>query len=196
MTKRLFIIVLISLFGAVTGARAQGSVTVKEVPKGKTVSSTDIGIDVTVVAVNLETRELTYKRGDGAIRSIIVSEEAKNLPQVKVGDVIKLRYHEAVSIRLDKSSGGKAEFKESSGISRNAPGSKPGGTAGHETTISATIEKIDAINGWVTLKGPKGGLLDVAVEDHAILGKLNIGDLVVVTYTEALAISVEKAPAK
>ena len=34
------------------------------------------------------------------------------------------------------------------------------------------------------------------VEDRAIIGKLNIGDLVVVTYTEALAISVEKAPPK
>jgi len=196
MTKRLFTIILITLWGAVAGAQAQGSAPVKETPKGKMLSSNDIGINATVVAINLETRELTYKREDGAIRSIIVSEEAKNLPQLKVGDVIKLRYHEAVSIHLDKSSGGKAEYKESAGISRNAPGSKPGGTAGHETTISATIEKIDAINGWVTLKGPKGGLLDVAVEDHAILGKLNIGDLVVITYTEALAVSVEEAPKK
>jgi hypothetical protein len=196
MTNRLLTIILATLLGSAAGARAQGSVTVKEVPKGKTLSSTAIGIDATVVAINLETRELTYKRDDGAVRTIVVSEEVKNLPQVKVGDLIKLRYHDAVSIRLDKSSGGKAEFKESSGISRNVPGSKPGGYAGRETTISATVDKINALDSVVTLKGPKGGLLDVVLEDPSIIGKLNIGDLVVVKYTEALAISVEKAPAK
>jgi len=196
MTRKLITIILAALFGAAAGAGAQVSVTSKEVPKGKTLSSTDIGINATVVAINLETRELTYKRDDGAVRTIVVSEEAKNLPQVRVGDVIKLRYHQAVSMRLDKSSGGVAELKESSGVSRNALGSKPGGVAGHETTISATIDKIDALNSVVTLKGPKGRLVDVVLEDRSIIGKLNIGDLVVVTYTEALAISVETAPAK
>ena len=196
MARKLITIILVAMFGAVAGARAQGSVTVKEIPKGKTLATNDIGINATVVAVNLETRELTYKRDDGAVRTIVVSEEVKNLPQVKVGDIIKLRYHEAVSIRLDKSSGGTPSTSESSGISRNAPGSKPGAYAGRETTISGSVDKIDALQSVVTLKGPKGRLLDVVVEDKAILGKLNLGDLVVVTYTEALALSVEASPAK
>ncbi len=193
--KSLGTLVAAAFLAGVPGAGAQGTVTVKDVPQGKTLSKIVIQANAPVVAINQETREVTFKRPDGTLRTVVAGDEVKNLAQISVGDVIKVRYQEAVSIRLDKSSGGTPAISESSGISRNPPGSKPGGEAAHELTISASIVRINALDSEVTLKGPRGGELDVLVPDHAMLGRLNVGDLVVLTYTEALALSVEKVPA-
>jgi hypothetical protein len=195
MTKTLTTILLATTLATATVARAQGTAAATAVPEGKTLTRTFVEVTALVVAVDLETREVTFKRTDGTIRTVVVSDEVRNLPQVAVGDTIKLQYQEAVSIRLDKSSGGTPSLQEGSGVSRNAPGSKPGAMVGRNVTISAAIDAIDAIDSVVTLKGPRGGLLDVIVEDRAILGKLNVGDLVVITYTQAVALSVEEVPA-
>jgi hypothetical protein len=43
----------------------------------------------------------------------------------------------------------------------------------------------------MTLKGPEGKLAVVKVQDPANLEKVKVGDELMITYTEALAISVE-----
>jgi hypothetical protein len=44
--------------------------------------------------------------------------------------------------------------------------------------------------------GPKGNMATIEVADVANLSKLRIGDTVVITYTEALAVSLQKRAAK
>jgi hypothetical protein len=48
----------------------------------------------------------------------------------------------------------------------------------------------------VTLKGPEGKSVTVKAENPKNLAKVKVGDEVEVTYTEALAISVEEAKRK
>jgi len=62
--------------------------------------------------------------------------------------------------------------------------------------VTAKIKAIDKKNNTVTLKGPKGNLKTVKVKDPSNLDKVKVGDLVQITYTEALAIGVEEAPKK
>ena len=45
----------------------------------------------------------------------------------------------------------------------------------------------------VTLKGPEGNKETIKVKDPNNLKKVKVGDQVVISYTEALAIAVEKA---
>ncbi|MCK7506097.1 MAG: hypothetical protein MZV70_19805 [Desulfobacterales bacterium] len=45
----------------------------------------------------------------------------------------------------------------------------------------------------MTLKGPEGNKETIKVKDPKNLKKVKVGDNVVISYTEALAISVEKA---
>ena len=47
-----------------------------------------------------------------------------------------------------------------------------------------------------TLKGPDGKTVTIKAQDPKNLEAVKVGDEVVITYTEALAISVEKAPKK
>jgi hypothetical protein len=60
-------------------------------------------------------------------------------------------------------------------------------------TKTATIQDIDRNTNNVVLKGPEGNLVGVHVKDPGKLENVQVGDQVVITYTEALAISLEKA---
>jgi Cu/Ag efflux protein CusF len=59
-------------------------------------------------------------------------------------------------------------------------------------TIQATIEAIDATAKIVTLKGPKGNLVEVDGSSFPRFSQLKVGDVVTATYTESLAAVVRK----
>jgi hypothetical protein len=63
-------------------------------------------------------------------------------------------------------------------------------------TVTGTIEAIDAKKKRVTLKGPEGKTQEIKVKDPKNLKNVKVGDQVVLTYTEALAVSVEPAKKK
>ena len=56
--------------------------------------------------------------------------------------------------------------------------------------------RLDRPTETVTLKGPQGRYATVRVADPANLPNLRIGQSVVVTYTEAMAVSLEKVDAR
>jgi Cu/Ag efflux protein CusF len=59
-------------------------------------------------------------------------------------------------------------------------------------TVQATIEAIDKTAKTVTLKGPKGNLVDVDASGVARFDQLKVGDVVTATYSESLAVHVRK----
>jgi Cu/Ag efflux protein CusF len=60
-------------------------------------------------------------------------------------------------------------------------------------TVKATIEAIDKANRIVTLRGPKGNLVDVKAEEGVKrFDELKVGDVVSATYSESIAVHVRK----
>ena len=57
----------------------------------------------------------------------------------------------------------------------------------------ATIRALDRKNQTATLESPDGELMTIAVHNPAHFDVAEIGDLVEINYTEAIAISVEKS---
>jgi hypothetical protein len=57
----------------------------------------------------------------------------------------------------------------------------------------ATIAGIDKAAGTVTLQGPTGKTTTIKARDPRNLDRVTVGDLVEITYTEAVAVSVEKS---
>ncbi len=144
----------------------------------------------TVVAIDLQKRIVTLKGPDGEVRDIKVGEEAVNLPQVKVGDLVTVKFYESIAVEVIKP-GTAAGAGETSAIVRAKPGEMPGGMAVRQVSVTATITAIDKQKSNMTLKGPEGKLNVVKVQDPANLEKVKVGDELLITYTEALAISVE-----
>ena len=149
-----------------------------------------ITLEATVTAINQETREVTLQNSEGESITFIASDEVRNLAQVEVGDKLKVEYLEAIEIRV--LAPGEAEVGAQQIVSggRAELGEKPAGGAISETTIVAVIEAIDKENQTATLKGPEGNSKVVKVRNPENLEKVAIGDKVIITYTEAMAVKV------
>ncbi len=157
-----------------------------------TVGEQAVTVTATVEKVDLKNRRVTLKGPDGKSTTITVSEDVRNLPQVKKGDEVVATYYESVAYDVVKPGEAAPGVAVAEGAERAEPGQKPGGAAARTTTLTATITAIDKAAQTATLQGPKGKSVTVKVKDPSKLDKVAVGDLVRLTYTEALAIKVEK----
>jgi len=110
----------------------------------------------------------------------------KNLSQLKVGDEVMVKYFASVAVRVKKP--GEVKVKETM---EKAQVEQPGSET-RQLTVTATIQELDKDRHHVFLKWPEGTIVGLQVKDPTILAGVNVGDVVVITYTEAVAISIEK----
>ena len=178
------VVLMLSLATGVFAQATQGSS-----PTG-VVREREAVMTATVVAVDLQNRYVTLKGEDGEVRDIKVGEEAVNLPQVKVGDLVTVKFYESIAVEVIKP-GTAMGAGEKTAIVRAKPGEMPGGMVAKQVSVTAIIMAIDKQKSAMTLKGPEGKLVNVKVQDPANLEKVKVGDELMITYTEALAISVE-----
>ena len=71
-------------------------------------------------------------------------------------------------------------------------GMDPAAVVGAVVKALVTVEILNRPNMFATVKGPRGNYLTIEMEDEALIQKLHIGQLVILTYAEAMAISLRK----
>ena len=160
-----------------------------------TVSEGTVKTTATVEKIDQKTRHVTLRRADGTKTSFRVDDKVKNLKQVKKGDVVVAEYYESLAYKLLKPGEGTPGMAVAGGVERAETGEMPGIAGAAVATITAKITAVDRKNSTVTLEGADGEPHEVKVRDPRRLEAAQVGDLVELTYTEAVAISVEK-PAK
>jgi len=163
-------------------------------PKGEGIAA-KVEVTATVAKIDQKTREVTLKADDGREFSFVASEDVKNLPQVKVGDVVHVAYAEAFVYDVKKGGAAADRGTVIAGGSAEA-GKKPAGAIARETKVTVLITAIDPKAPSVTFKGPGGNTRTIKVMHPEKLQGVSVGDTVDITYTEALAIKVEEAPTK
>ena len=146
-----------------------------------------------VVSIDAETREVVLMGEDGVELELVASEKTRNLDQVNPGDTVNAKVVERVSIELLK--GDKLQAMDLN-IDSNAQaeeGEMPA-RAAIETTVNIYIvEAIDLEANTFKLRNVEGEVDEFTARDPANLAKAAIGDAVVVTTTEAMAVEVVKA---
>jgi Cu/Ag efflux protein CusF len=150
----------------------------------------------TVEAIDQSTRMVTLKGSKGDSVTFRASDEVKNLAQVKVGDTVKFAYYESVAVRVLKTGEPFPPASESTAMARAKPGETPAGAVGKETIVNATITAIDKEAKKVTLKGENGKSVTVTPRRPEKLDEVKVGDRIAITYTEVVAVSLEKAEKK
>lgn len=171
------------------------SVSESQTPQGGEVQQT-VTATAAVQKIDQKTRMVTLKGSDGQTKTIHVSDDVKNLDQVKKGDLVTIAYYEQIAWELKKKGTAEPGMDAAADATRAPAGSMPGAVAGAAVSVTAKITKIDRKTDTVTLKGPQGKTVSVKVKNPSRLEGVKVGDLVEITYTEAMAISVEKAPKK
>ena len=145
-----------------------------------------------VTAVDPATRVLSLKTADGSTLDMLAGAEVRNFDQVKVGDRVVVAYMRGLTMELRKG-GGVRQGSTSADAARTKPGEKPGVVVGGRITVVADVVDVNQKDKTISLKGPKGNVvvLDVQNPDHFKVVKK--GDQVEVDYVEAVAVAVEAA---
>jgi hypothetical protein len=157
-----------------------------------------VTITASVEAIDPATREVTLKGPLGNSVTFTVDQRVKRLNEVKVGDLVQADYYVSFAAEVRKPT---PEEEQHPLVVLDAAGKAPPGTspaAGglRRFKVVTTIEGLDRPTETVTVKGPRGNYLTARVADPSRLTQVHIGDTIVITYTEALAISLEKAKKK
>jgi len=160
-------------------------------PPSGVVGEGAVSATATVKALDLKTRMVTLQRADGSVIKFRAGDEVRNLPQVKVGDEVTITYYESLAYEVKRPGDAVPGAAVAEEIGRAKLGEKPGAAAARATTITATIAAIDKAAGTVTLRTSDGEATTVKARDPRNLDRVAVGDLVEITLTEALAISVE-----
>jgi Cu/Ag efflux protein CusF len=150
----------------------------------------------TVEAIDHETRVVTLRKADDTTVTFTAGDEARNLAQVTVGDVVTAEYVQSVSIVVVENDGGEPTAAEMGAMARTEKGEMPGMAAMDTQIITATVEEINIEANTFKLKGPAGDINEYVAMNPENLKRAAVGDLVIMTLTEAVAISVEGQPAE
>jgi hypothetical protein len=148
----------------------------------------------TVTEINPETREITLTNTEGAQVTVTAGEEVKRFDEIAVNDVIEFDYYLYL----------KAEFREPTAEEKAEPvqvvveegiapdDMAPGAVVGAVIKAVVTIEALNRPNMFATVSGPNGNYVMIPMEDAEFMTKLRIGQVVILTYAEAMAVSLEK----
>lgn len=173
--------------GWAQGPAASGSVVVTSEP-GKAMVADSVEVTATVVGLDKATRTVTLKGPQRTI-DVVAGDEVRNFDQIRLGDRVVARYQRALSLELKKSravlGGSQAEM-----TARAQPGAQPAAIAGRTMTVLADVVAVDPEKSTISLKGPRGDVVDLQVHNPDHFKVVKVGDQVEAVYTEAVAVAV------
>ena len=153
-----------------------------------------VKISATVIAIDKATRTVTLKSAQGDPVDVVADEQVRNFDQIKIGDVVAARYVEAVALELRQTRAASGEVTVREQAMRAKPGERPAAAGERQITAIAEVLAVDPKNSTITLKGPRGNVVTVDVHNPEQFKVVKQGDQVDVTYSEAVALSVEPMP--
>ena len=170
----------------------------REAPPAGIDKATLVEVIAKVTAVDMANRLVTIEGPEGNSVVIQVTDQVKNLPNVKVGDKVRIEYYRSAFVEIEKdASGGELGTEISAARVSATEGQKPAGAVGVEMVRRAEVVFVDPYQKFISFRSPDRGLRKISLKDtpelQHYLKELKKGDIVQVTYSEALAISLEPA---
>ena len=159
---------------------------------GKVSATASSELKGTVTAVDKATRRVTLKGSQRTVE-LIASDQVKNFDQIRVGDNVTVWYVEALSLELRKSTGTPSATDVKAKGRSEPPGERPVGVARREIQVTAEVVNVDPAKNIISLKGPKGNVIDLKVKNPDHFKVVKRGDMVDAVYTEARAIAFSPA---
>lgn len=148
----------------------------------------------TIMAIDKGTRNITLKGPDGEMVTVKAEDGIERFSEFAVGDIITFDYYTYMM----------AEFREPTPEEKANPivaleemgkataDMAPAGAVGAMVKALVTIEILNRPQMLATVQGPNGNYLTIPMQDADFMGKLSIGQVVILTYAEAMAVSLEK----
>lgn len=147
-------------------------------------------LSATVESINPATRHVTLQKDSGNSVTFAVDPRVRNLDKVKVGDRVKAAYVESVEVHVrDPGAAGKEDAATAADTAEWEESSE--GLFMRQSTVTVVVKKVDRKKGTVALRSPEGEVYPFRVRDRRNLENVNVGDEVVATHREALAVAID-----
>ena len=154
----------------------------------------ELTIKAVIEAVDPEKREVLLRGPEGNLMTVTAGENVKRFNEIEVGDMVTAQFWTYL----------KAEFREPTEAEKTEPlvvlagwgkapkGKPPGAVVGRTIKAVVSIEIINRPDMFVTVRGPRGNYVSIPVEDNDLITQLNVGEVGILTYTEAVVLTLEK----
>jgi hypothetical protein len=159
---------------------------------GKATASRVLHGTGTVTAVDLAGRTLTLKNKSGATRTFKIGPRVERLDEIAVGDLITIDFEQGFALEFQPAGSETVPPTSTAASARADKDQAPGGGAGAGVTATVTVTEIDLTKRLVSFQGPAGKVFQVKAGPKIHLEKLKVGDRLLATYVEAMAIKLEK----
>ena len=151
----------------------------------------------TVEAVDREARTVTLKGPQGNSRTLQARKESNNIDQIEVGDLVNVEYVQNMSVEVfDNADALEPGAGVMGATAHNKEGETPGVMEMETRVVTAIVEDINIEANTFKLRWPEGEILEYEAQDPENLKKAAVGDLVVISYTEAIALYMNEVPAE
>ena len=160
-------------------------------PEPLEVSDVEV-IEATVMVVNADDRLLVLQGPAGNQFAFRVDPAVRNLPQVEVGDTLRVSYYTGFVFSMTEPGNAGADAEMMAGHAEQ--GGRPSAMVAVTTRQTVEILSVESDGKAVSFRDAAGLLQSIDVvreEGRAFARKLKAGDLVDIQYTEAIAIAVE-----
>ena len=159
---------------------------------GAAYTSTLTKTRATVTAIDTAKREVTIQ-GDHGPLTLQASPEVKNFNNLKVGDQVTISYYQGTMAQIVKGGKKVSDPAVSSFTTGTPAGMRPSGMVGASATVTAKIQDVNLPTNTVAFTDSNGTTHIVQVktpEMQSFIRDLKRGDIVQVTFTDSIAVSV------
>jgi hypothetical protein len=163
---------------------------------GKATAERTVHLTATIKAVDVPGRTITLQNKAGETETFKAGPEIQRLEDLAVGDTVVIDYVQGLALEFQPA--GSATVAPTGVVTggRSDQAQPPGAAASAGVQATVTVTAIDSVKRLVSFQGPGGNVYQVKAGPKIHLEKLKVGDHLLATYVEALAIKVEKAPKK
>lgn len=147
-----------------------------------------------VLSVDAAKHQVVLEGAEGKPVHVQLSDQAKDLGHLKVGDRVRVTVTRSVVAVLDTDidKGTPGANERSAVVRATADNPNPGGAAYRQVQVQLKITAIDLKQNQLTFEGPAGNKKVVNVEHPQVqqrLKDLKVGQSVLVTYTDILQVT-------
>lgn len=163
---------------------------------GKATAKRTAKATATITAIDAAARTVTLKATSGETQTFQVGPEVKRFDEFAVGDVIKIEYEQGLALEFQPAGSEDVPVTAIASGGRTEKDQAPGAAAAAGVRGTVVVTKIDKAKRLVSFEGPGGNVYQVKAGPKVRLEKLKVGDKLLATYVEAVAIKLEKAKKK
>ena len=167
----------------------------RTMPGPVTAAQAAVTLQGQITALDRSSRAVTVTGADGGSLEFVAGPDVRNFSQLKVGDNVTLDYRAAIALDLQPAGSAPVGVTRSQAGTVPIRGATPGGARSNTIEIVTEVAAVNPEANTIALRGPRGNTQLIAVDRPDLRAKLpsvKRGDLVKISYTEAVALAIRR----